>query len=94
MRKRSWIGVGVGVVLVMQGGAWAEGVSAPASGTPPPPPVITLTQEELQTFTQAEATKAVAGFAAQQATERAKEVYSKIHGVFPTWGVPGIVPQK
>lgn len=43
---------------------------------------VTLTQSELQTLVQAETARAVANFAAQQETAKAKLVYDKLQLAF------------
>lgn len=49
-----------------------------AADAPPSPPTVTLTQAELQTLVQAEASKAVADYVMQQA----KPVYDKFQAAF------------
>ena len=53
-----------------------------AADASPSPPTVTLTQAELQTLVQAETSKAVANFAAQQETAKAKSVYDKLQSAF------------
>ncbi len=46
------------------------------------PPTVTLTQPELSAIINAEASKAVANFAAQQEAAKAKDVYAKVNEAF------------
>ena len=46
------------------------------------PPTVTLTQPELSAIINAEASKAVANFAAQQEAAKAKDAYAKINEAF------------
>lgn len=45
-------------------------------------PTVTLTQPELQTYVNAEATKAVANYAAAQEAAKAQNAYKKIQSAF------------
>ncbi len=46
------------------------------------PPTVTLTQPELSAIINAEASKAVANFAAQQEAAKAKDAYEKVNEAF------------
>lgn len=46
------------------------------------PPTVTLTQPELSAIINAEASKAVANFAAQQEAAKAKDAYAKVNEAF------------
>ena len=71
----------VGWGLFLPGAAHAD--EAPKSTLPPE---ITLTQQELQLLIQAEDTKAIAGYVAQQEGAKAQGVYDKIKQAFSPKG--------
>ena len=52
------------------------------------PPTVTLTQPELSAIINAEASKAVANFAAQQEVTKAKDAYAKINEAFASKPAP------